>query len=88
MYQYGPKLPPVPVAPFVRQQAGHSATLPLSVADIIDPDNVACPLNAGNTQFVKDFNKQADFSVASPRNPNSRFAGYVPGGPVYNTYLT
>ena len=87
MFQYGPKLPTTPVAPFVRQQAGHSATLPLSVFDVNDVDNVADPLNAGNVEFVKNFNHAADFSAANPRNVNSPEYGAFPGGPTYNTYL-
>ena len=70
-----------------RQFIGCSATLPLTVAEVNDPTNVANSTNAGNAEFVKNLSKSADFGPANPRNPNSPNYGAFPGGPVYNTYL-
>ncbi len=88
MQQFGPKLPTPPVAPFLRQKPGHSATLPLGVADVQDTNNPANERNDGYVNFIKDFAHDADFSlVASPRNPNNAQFGAFPSGPVYNVYL-
>ncbi len=88
MFQYGPKLPPTPTAPFLRQTPGHSATVPLAVADVQDTSHPANERNADYVNFVKNFGHDADFSkIASPRNPNNENFGAFSGGPVYNVYL-
>ena len=89
MAENGPTLPPVPVAPYVRQFAVGAATLPLSVFDVNDVNNVACPLNAGNAEFVADIGKSADMGVANPLNANSVSHGNYPSAQyTYNVYLS
>jgi hypothetical protein len=89
MAQSGPTLPPVPVAPFVRQLPVGAATLPLSVFDVNDVNNVACPLNAGNAAFVANFTKSSDLGVASPLNANHVGNAHYPSAQnTYNVYLS
>ncbi len=89
MAENGPTLPPVPVAPYNRQLPVGAATLPLSVFDVNDVNNVACPLNAGNAAFVANFTKSADFGVANPLNANSVSHGTYPSAQnTYNVYLS
>jgi hypothetical protein len=89
MAQNGPTLPPIPTAPFVRQLAVGAATLPLSVFDVNDVNNAACPLNIGNAAFVANIGKSADFGIANPLNSNSVSHGHYPSAQfTYNVYLS
>lgn len=71
----------------VSQRSGESATLPLSLSDIQDPNNAANPKNVGDTTFVQNLNPHADYGPNNPRNPNSPNYGAFPANPVYNTYM-
>ena len=88
MFQYGPKLPPPVLPPYIRQLPGTAISIPLSAYDVTDPNNPADPVNIGHVIFRNtNFGHSADFGPANPRNPNSPNYGVFVKQPMYNTYL-
>lgn len=64
-----------------------AVTLPISMQDVADPNNVANPGNANHDAFIDNLDPRCDFAKANPRNEDSPNYGAFDKLPIYNTYL-